>query len=870
MIELIYGALIVAAGGGGLLSWHLLGRVSRLEARIAALQESLQQLVRAGVVQPPARPPENEPDAVTAAPAAASAEPAGAAAQPDTARETPAAATPVEPPAPSFVDVALVHLQQHWMIWLGALCVALAGIFLVRFSIESGLLGPTARILLALATGATLHGVAEWLRRRAGEPHRALAGLVGAASITLYAAILAALRLYDMVSPGVAFALLAVIALLTMALALLHGPMVAIIGLLGAYAVPPLVSDGSGQFLIVLVYSLIVSAAAILLTRYVYRVWLWCGMLAGSLGWWLLSFSGADVGDYRGFYLAVLAYSMLAIPGFNWALAARPAEESPVRAPLLHRDGLVLNPLQVGVFLVLIAQGVSIWQADFSGYALVTWSALVVIALFCARAVTELAAAPWFSLLAQWLGWLACALDYHDGGWRLQLSAQEQQHFLLYAAGTSVLYSALGWWTSRGRDFSHLAFSLVVMAPLVWLALAYTLVTELSVDWRWSMLGIAFGGLYLFLSRRSLTGGREHLALWFILGGHFAYSLAVAMIFREATLTLALAAQVISLTWLRHRFDLKPLEWVIKGVLGVVLLRLTFNPWLLRYPADVHWSLFSYGGSLLCVYIALRRAAQDTALQQWLAAACAQLLVLFLAAETRYWLYDGEIFRREYGLLEAAINSSLWAGLGLAYHWRAAGARLLRPVYSVAARLLMLGAAVNQVLVLTALNPLWGVQAVGATPIFNILLLAYGLPAVLAALVYRYYAAAGRKPAAVVGGASLLMLVSLQVRHLWQGAVDIDLPTGDGELYTYSAVWLAMAVGGILYAGRRGSTDLYRAGMALLLAVVAKLFLVDMAGLEGLWRVASFMGLGLSLLGLAYLYQRQVQGASTDAEPGAG
>jgi uncharacterized membrane protein len=44
--------------------------------------------------------------------------------------------------------------------------------------------------------------------------------------------------------------------------------------------------------------------------------------------------------------------------------------------------------------------------------------------------------------------------------------------------------------------------------------------------------------------------------------------------------------------------------------------------------------------------------------------------------------------------------------------------------------------------------------------------------------------------------------------------------------------------------------------MALLMVVIAKIFLIDMDDLEGLLRVASFMGLGLSLLGLAYLHQR--------------
>lgn len=50
--------------------------------------------------------------------------------------------------------------------------------------------------------------------------------------------------------------------------------------------------------------------------------------------------------------------------------------------------------------------------------------------------------------------------------------------------------------------------------------------------------------------------------------------------------------------------------------------------------------------------------------------------------------------------------------------------------------------------------------------------------------------------------------------------------------------------------------NLYRAGMALLGVVIAKLFLVDMSGLEGLLRAASFMGLGLCLLALAWLHRR--------------
>ena len=42
---------------------------------------------------------------------------------------------------------------------------------------------------------------------------------------------------------------------------------------------------------------------------------------------------------------------------------------------------------------------------------------------------------------------------------------------------------------------------------------------------------------------------------------------------------------------------------------------------------------------------------------------------------------------------------------------------------------------------------------------------------------------------------------------------------------------------------------------AVVLLTVAKVFLLDTAGLTGLWRALSFIGLGLPLVGIAYLYQ---------------
>jgi uncharacterized membrane protein len=45
-----------------------------------------------------------------------------------------------------------------------------------------------------------------------------------------------------------------------------------------------------------------------------------------------------------------------------------------------------------------------------------------------------------------------------------------------------------------------------------------------------------------------------------------------------------------------------------------------------------------------------------------------------------------------------------------------------------------------------------------------------------------------------------------------------------------------------------------------MLGAVAKVFLLDASGLEGLMRIASFIALGLSLIGIGWLYSRSFAG----------
>ena len=101
----------------------------------------------------------------------------------------------------------------------------------------------------------------------------------------------------------------------------------------------------------------------------------------------------------------------------------------------------------------------------------------------------------------------------------------------------------------------------------------------------------------------------------------------------------------------------------------------------------------------------------------------------------------------------------------------------------------------------------------------------------------------------VVAAVTLLRQASHAPMPLWTGA-------SAGEQIARSILALVLA-GAFLGIGiRRQARDWRFASLALMLAAVAKVFLFDAAGLDGLARIASFAALGFSLIGVGWLYSR--------------
>ena len=180
------------------------------------------------------------------------------------------------------------------MVWIGGLTLALGGFFMVRYSIEAGLLGPGVRTLLGGAFALALLAAGEWTRRK--ESISAIAALpianipailTAAGTAVAFATVYAAYALYGFLAPATAFILLGLVALGTLAAALLHGPALAGLGIAAAFVTPVLVSSEQPDFWALYIYLAIVTAAAFGLARI--RLWRWLAVttIAFALLWTL-------------------------------------------------------------------------------------------------------------------------------------------------------------------------------------------------------------------------------------------------------------------------------------------------------------------------------------------------------------------------------------------------------------------------------------------------------------------------------------------------------------------------------------------------------------------------------------------------------
>ena len=759
---------------------------------------------------------------------------------------------PVTPAKPAIDWAGL--FQQYWMVLLGGVCLVFAGIFLVRYSIENGILGPTARIVLGLLFGAGLIIAGEKLRRSGRLEAGVHAAFVASGSLVIYSALLVSFHLYELISAQTAFACMALMSGFSMLLALKHGPLMAAMGLLGAYLVPILVSTGSNNIEAALLYSFIVTCSSFWLQRYIYRSWLWWGTWVGAVGWFVLSLDLPDMAQgVRALYLAALAYAGVALTFAGLKLEAIEIESFPGR-DVTKQLTAVFVVLSVSLMLLLQVE-----TLNELSYPTIAW--LPIVAALVARInLPVLRLLPLFALSPIIIDLFSMDVRFFD--WKLSIAPMAEAlqssylTLLVIVTATFAVIAGKEFVNARHRGYWS---SFILFMPLVAIVLAYLRISGMQDGLSWALPTFLIAGVYAFLltvwrnrNQQQVVEVEAALAI----AAQSAFAVACFFAFSEVTLTLILAVQLIGLAYIDRKIKVAVLPVIMKVMLMLVIVRLTFNPWVALYEVSSLTLLLSYAGCLASCVVASREVRGRPELVVWLHSASAHLLVLTLAVFTRYMIYGGDIFAKQFNLTEASVYVCSWAAVGIIYEWKSTSLQSFKAWYRGLAMLHIAAAAGLFILYNLYLhNPLWRSESIGTTPIFNLLLIGYGLPVVLAAMVYKRIADL-RRVAGVICVFALYMFVTLEIRHLWNDGIRVGMPVKEGELYTYSLVWLLLSVVILIYGAYRNSSDAKKAGIIALLVVIAKAFFWDMRDLDGLWRVVSFLGLGLSLLGIAYLFNK--------------
>ena len=96
------------------------------------------------------------------------------------------------------------------------------------------------------------------------------------------------------------------------------------------------------------------------------------------------------------------------------------------------------------------------------------------------------------------------------------------------------------------------------------------------------------------------------------------------------------------------------------------------------------------------------------------------------------------------------------------------------------------------------------------------------------------------------------------LRQLFHGSLLAQPGVTEAENILRSILILALALGFLLWGIRTRRHDWRIASLVLMIGAAGKVFLFDASGLEGLARIGSFVALGFSLIGIGWLYSRQL------------
>ena len=807
------------------------------------------------------------------------------------------------------------RIGARWAVWVGGIALALGGIFMVKYSIEAGLLSPAVRLSLAAIFGLVLMAIGEFVRRRT-QPLIANAFqnamipgvLTAAGAITLFAVTYVSYEFYGYFGPATAFVLLAVVSFLTIGLSLLHGQALAGLGLLASMLTPALVSTEEPSAWSLFGFLSVAWLATFAASRI--RHWQVVPALAnaGMALWAVLYLSAADKVEVLPVLVALLVLAVghgLIWPG-NIAEEDVPVPTGAASAGPLDR---LFTPPAVAVSLtgalalvfpaLLLASAVpALPRADY-GFgilvlALAVLGALRFWAIYPAllsavgavAGVVSMANLPGGLLIDGFGGLALPAVEgvppppIADVTLPVPVLGPVPVNLLLVLA---VAYAAVALAGVRLRIAGSSAFAalwslLAPAVPFAILAVSFFNFGNLSFDLKHGLLAVLLGLVFFAAaeasSRERTQEGGLFIPQWALAAGGFAFLVLALHALTDGLVTtlglMVLGTAAVFATRLRAW---PVLPWLLAGAAAVVAGRIAWEPTIvgaanLSKTPVFNQLLAGYGiPALLLALCAFElRRWPDERIRNLMQALASLFVLLTAAILVRHGMNGGVLDSSVPTLGEQATYTLLV--IGASAIMMSLDLKSPSPVFRYGS---MVVGALSVLSVLSAhfigLNPYFTGELLGKWPVLDLLLVGYLLPGVAYGGLAWY--ARNRRPLpyvtmlALTGVALVFAWVTLCVRRYWHGEGIADWKGFlQPETYTYSVVWLLLGVLLLVVGSKVDSKSIRLASAGLVLIAVIKVFLIDMANLEGILRALSFIGLGAVLIGIGLFYQKILSGKS--------
>jgi len=820
--------------------------------------------------EPPARRSEPIRETVTPAPPITPAL--------DEAPSMQAAAPPVEAaaPAPPPGPRRVIKREPDWtdrlvasaLAWLkrgnplariGVVILFFGGVFLAKYAAEHSLF-PIELRFMALAAGAVALLVVGWrLRARRGVYAEVLqgGGIAG-----LYLTVFAAASLYRLLPLGLAFALMVAIALAAAVLAVAQNALsLAVIGTAGGFLAPVLVSTGSGNHVALFSYYAILNLGILAIAWF--RTWRVLNVLGFVFtftitGLWRAK--GYEPNDLLSADLFLILFFLLYVgvsilncvrqpPNLKGYVSGSLVFGLPVVAFTLHATlvarieyAMAWSALATGAFYLVLAWSLLRSRRDSFRLLVEAFAALGVI--FASLAIplafdTRTTAAMWavegagliwlgvrqdrklaraFGALLQVAGGVGYFVNLHRApdAWPLLNSAFLGAAMLAIAG----VFTALTLFRNRERQATYEAGASIAFAlwgTAWWLFGGTAEIAAHASDWA---LGLVLTHFALMSAMMSVLGARQQ---W----------LSARVIALYVPVTGAVFGALIALD-AHHPF-------AEAGVLGWLTLLSAF-----------YWTLRQI------------EATQPEIAVRALHAGGAWAVLLVLAFEATY----------QVDLMTAGVWPVLPFGIVLALALAALGRRVLRPSWPLELHVQLyrpwIAASLAVVLALWLLlvnlsnvgDPIW----LPYLPLFNPLDVSVAIALASGALWWtsleqtqrdRVWPLDGRILIAIVAGLAFIWLNAALIRTLHHnfGAPITSHGIARSQFVqaALSIFWAVLGFTAMTLAARKRLRYVWIVGGALMLVVVAKLFIVDLSNVGTIARIVSFLTIGVLLLVTGYL-----------------